>query len=194
MEVHDIADLAGRIGRGLMEQVFKTCRGAIVYDWDKFSSNNTDAFQAALGALPEDKLDALDTVFTPAKRLYSESKNKLTIQSYLEQNGLFPAEEDEKKAYEKIKNKTSALAVWCVLDLDLEDIRELTDMVIIDAKSGNKWKTCEMEFTTPPGREIVKEHEQELADNLRSFVNQKGKCADYSPRLSSNIQKTRRRQ
>ena len=44
MEVHDIADLAGRIGRGLMEQVFKTCRVAIAYasmkkkDWHKAES------------------------------------------------------------------------------------------------------------------------------------------------------------
>ena len=53
MEVHDIADLAGRIGRGLMEQVFTTCRVAIVYDWDTFNSKNTDTFQAALGTLPE---------------------------------------------------------------------------------------------------------------------------------------------
>ena len=187
MEVHDIADLAGRIGRGLMEQVFATCRVAIVYDWDTFNSKNTDAFQAALGTLPEDKLDALDAVFTPAKRLYAESKNKLTIQSYLEHNGLLPTEEDKKKAFEKIKNKTSALAVWCVLNLDPEDVRELTDMVIIDAKSGNKWKTFEMEFTTPPGREIVKDHEQELADNLRSFVNQKEKCADFSHPLAYRV-------
>ena len=152
MEVHDIADLAGRIGRGLMEQVFTTCRVAIAYDWDTFNSKNTDTFQADLGTFPEDKLDALDAVFTPAKRLYEESKNKLTILSYLEHNGLLPTEEDKEKAFEKIKNKTSALAVWCVLNLDPEDIRELTDMVIIDAKSGNKWKTFEMEFATPPGR------------------------------------------
>lgn len=193
MEVHDIADLAGRIGRGLMEQVFKTCRVAIVFDWDKFSSKNTDAFQAALGSLSEDKLDALDAVFTPAKRLYSESKNKLTILSYLEQNGLLPMEDDSdeqkarKKAFDKIKNKTSALAVWCVLNLDSEDIRELTDMVIIDAKSGNKWKTFEMEFTASPGHDVVKEHEQELANNLRSFVNQKEKCADFSHPLAYRV-------
>lgn len=188
MEVHDIVDLASRIGRGLMEQVFKTCRVAIVFDWDKFNGKNTDAFQAALGSLPEDKLDALDTVLTPAKRLYSESKNKLTIQSYLDQNSLLPTEEDKKKAYEKIKNKISALAVWCVLNLDPEEIRKLTDMAIIDAKSGNKWKTFEMEFTTPPGREIVKEHEQELTDNLRSFVNQKEKCVDFSHPLAYRVE------
>ena len=187
MEVHDIADLAGRIGGRLMEQVFKTCRVAIDYDWDTFSSKNTDTFQAALGTLPEDKLDALDAVFTPAKRLYAEAKNKLTILSYLEHNDLLPTEEDKKKAFEKIMNKTSALAVWCVLNLEHEDIRELTDMVIIDAKSGNKWKTFEMEFTTPPGREIVKEHQQELADNLRSFVNQKEKCADFSHPLAYRV-------
>lgn len=187
MEVHDIADLAGRIGRGLMELVFTTCRVAIAYDWDTFNSKNTDTFQADLGTFPEDKLDALDAVFTPAKRLYEESKNKLTILSYLEHNGLLPTEEDKEKAFEKIKNKTSALAVWCVLNLDPEDIRELTDMVIIDAKSGNKWKTFEMEFATPPGRETVKEHEQEFADNLRLFVNQKEKCADFSHPLAYRV-------
>ena len=54
MKVHDMADLAGRNGKDLMEQVFTTCRVAIVFDWDKFSCKNTDAFQVALGALPED--------------------------------------------------------------------------------------------------------------------------------------------
>ena len=188
MEVHDIADLASRIGKGLMEQVFKTCRVPIAYDWETFDEKNTDAFQAALGALPEDKLDSLDTVLTPAKRLYAESKNKLTILTYLESNDLLPKEnEDEQKAFEQIKKKTSSLAVWCVLNLDSEDVRELTDMVIINAKSGNKWKTFEMEFTTPPGHEIVKDHEQELADNLRSFVNQKEKCADFSHPLAYRV-------
>ena len=43
VEVHDIADLAGRIGRGLMEQVFTTCRVAIAYDGDTFNSKNTGA-------------------------------------------------------------------------------------------------------------------------------------------------------
>lgn len=44
MKVHDIADLAGRIGRGLMEQVFTTCRVAIALscamkkDWPKAES------------------------------------------------------------------------------------------------------------------------------------------------------------
>ena len=44
MEVHDIADLASRIGRGLMEQVFTTCRVAIALartmkkDWHKAES------------------------------------------------------------------------------------------------------------------------------------------------------------
>ena len=42
MEVHDIADLAGRIGRGLMEQVFKTCQVVIARtmkkDWHKAES------------------------------------------------------------------------------------------------------------------------------------------------------------
>lgn len=188
MEVHDIADLASRIGKGLMEQVFKTCRVPIAYDWETFDEKNTDAFQAALGALPEDKLDSLDTVLTPAKRLYAESKNKLTILTYLESNDLLPKEnEDEQKAFEQIKKKTSSLAVWCVLNLDSEDVRELTDMVIINAKSGNKWKTFEMEFTTPPGPEIVKEHERELADTLQSFINKKERCADFSHPLAYRV-------
>lgn len=44
VEVHDIADLAGRIGRGLMEQVFTTCRVAIALartmkkDWHQAES------------------------------------------------------------------------------------------------------------------------------------------------------------
>ena len=46
-----------------MEQVFKTCRGAIVFDWDKFSGKSADTFQAALGSLSEDELDAL-TLYT----------------------------------------------------------------------------------------------------------------------------------
>ena len=72
-----------------MEQVFKTCGVAIAYDWNTFNAKNTDAFQAALGNLPEDKLDALDAVFTPAKRLYAESKNKLTMLSALLPCGVF---------------------------------------------------------------------------------------------------------
>ena len=55
MEVHDIADLAGRIGRGLMEQVFKTCRVALAYasmkkDWHKAESAAKEITQQTAAA------------------------------------------------------------------------------------------------------------------------------------------------
>ena len=54
VEVHDIADLAGRIGRGLMEQVFTTCRVAIARtmkkDWHKAESAAKEITQQTAAA------------------------------------------------------------------------------------------------------------------------------------------------
>ena len=55
VEVHDIADLAGRIGRGLMEQVFTTCQVVIAYasmkkDWHKAESAAKEITQQTAAA------------------------------------------------------------------------------------------------------------------------------------------------
>ena len=56
VKVHDIADLAGRIGRGLMEQVFTTCRVAIALscamkkDWHKAESAAKEITQQTAAA------------------------------------------------------------------------------------------------------------------------------------------------
>ena len=56
VEVHDIADLAGRIGRGLMKQVFKVCQIAIALartmkkDWHKEESAAKEITQQTAAA------------------------------------------------------------------------------------------------------------------------------------------------
>ena len=56
VEVHDIADLAGRIGRGLMKQVFKVCQVAIALertmknDWHKEESAAKEITQQTAAA------------------------------------------------------------------------------------------------------------------------------------------------